>query len=141
MFKVDKEVDVGEDYYQFPIKVSDGVVQTYFEQEDTEVALTMADVFQELADHESELSTSPEGYLDLHALLNGLKVESPCSDFSRMVNQEVDQLMAPTFSLNVKAFIELMWFHSFLGLGGHIVKNADHLTIKVTRGDFTTAMA
>ena len=31
-FKVDEEVDVGEDYYRFPIKVSDGVVQTYFER-------------------------------------------------------------------------------------------------------------
>ena len=56
-----------------------------------------------------------------------------------MVNQEVDQLMEPTFSLNVKTFNELMWFHSFLGLES--VENADDLTIKVTTGDFTTATA
>lgn len=140
-FEADAEVDVGEDYYRFPIEVSDGMVQAYFEREDTEVALTMAEVFQELVDHESELSTPPEGYLDLTSLLKGLKVDSPCSDFSRTVNQEVDKLMDPTISFNVKAFTELMWFHSFLGLESHIIENADDLTIKVTRGDFTTATA
>ncbi len=137
----EEEVDVDEDYYRFPIEVSDGKVQAYFEREDTEVALTMAEVFQELVDHESELSTPPEDYLDLTSLLNDLKVDTPCSDFSRTVNQEVVKLMDPALSLNVKAFTELMWFHSFLGLESHIIENADALAIKVKRGDFTTATA
>ena len=56
-----------------------------------------------------------------------------------MVNKKVEMLFEERFVNNVKAFVDIMWFHSFLALESHIVENPDDLDIKVTRSDFTTA--
>ena len=92
-----------------------------------------------MENHESELSRPPTEGLDTASLLTNLKVNTPSSDFSRMVNENVEMLLEERFMNNVKAFVDIMWFHSFLALESHIVENPDDLDIKVTRGDFTTA--
>lgn len=58
-----------------------------------------------------------------------------------MVNRAVEALLVPALYTNVKSFVDLMWFHSFLGMENHIIENADDLSIKVGRGDFTTTTA
>ena len=68
-------------------------------------------------------------------------METPYSDFSRDVNEAVDVLLDARFSDNVKAFIDIMWFHSFCALETHIFDNPDDLDVKVKRCNFTTATA
>lgn len=92
-----------------------------------------------MENHESELSRPPTEGLDTTSLLRNLKVNTPSSDFSRMVNKNVEMLFEERFVNNVKAFVDIMWFHSFLALESPIVENPHDLDIKVTRGDFTTA--
>ena len=65
----------------------------------------------------------------------------PYSDFSQNVNEAVDVLLDARFSDNVKAFIDIMWFHSFSTLETHIFENPDDLDVKVSRCDFTMATA
>jgi len=132
--------DVSEDGYQFPIEVSDGMVRAYFELEDPDTSVSIAQIYQQMESHESELSRPPPG-LDTRELLIKLKVETPYSDFSRVVNEAVDVLLDARFSDNVKAFTEIMWFHSFCALETHIFDNLDDLDVKVSRCDFTTATA
>ena len=128
-----------DDCYEFPIEVSDGMVQSYFEREDTNLEVSVAQLFEQMENHESELSRPPIEGLDTKSLLTNLKVNMPSSDFGRMVNENVEMLFAERFANNVKAFVDIMWFHSFLALESHIIENPDDLDIKVTRGDFTTA--
>ena len=132
--------DVSEDGYQFPIDVSDGMVRAYFELEDTNTGVSIAQIYQQMESHESELSRPPPG-LDMRELLLKLKVETTYSDFSQNVNEAVDVLLDARFSDNVKAFIDIMWFHSFCALEAHIFDNSDDLDVKVSRCDFTTATA
>ena len=132
--------DVSEDGYQFPIDVSDGMVRAYFELEDTNTGVSIAQIYQQMESHESELSRPPSG-LDMRELLLKLKVETTYSDFSQNVNEAVDVLLDARFSDNVKAFIDIMWFHSFCALEAHIFDNSDDLDVKVSRCDFTTATA
>ena len=131
--------DGDDDFYEFPIEVSDGVVQSYFEREDCGLDASVAQLFEQMESHESELSSPPSEGLDQTSLLENLKVNTPCSDFSRTVNEHVDMLLEDRFLANVKAFIDIMWFHSFMALENHIIENPDDLDVKVTRGDFTTA--
>ena len=51
----------------------------------------------------------------------------------------MDLLLEERFTENVKTFIDIMWFHSFVAIENHIIENPDDLDIKVTRSDFTTA--
>ncbi|KAK2555829.1 hypothetical protein P5673_022470 [Acropora cervicornis] len=115
------------------------MVQSYFEREDTNLEVSVTQLFEQMENHESELSCPPSEGLDTMSLLRNLKVNTPSSDFSRMVNENVEMLLEERFMNNVKAFVDIMWFHSFLALESHIVENPDNLDIKVTRGDFTTA--
>ena len=133
--------DVSEDGYQFPIEVSDGLVHAYFEREDsTDTGVSLVQIYQQMESHESELSRPPPG-LDTRELLIKLRVETPYSDFSRDVNEAIDVLLDARFSDNVKAFIDIMWFHSFCALETHIFDNPDDLDVKVKRCNFTTATA
>lgn len=132
--------DVSEDRYLFLIDVSDGMVHAYFELEDSDTSVSIAQIYQQMESHESELSRPPPG-LDTRELLIKLKVETPYSDFSQNVNEAVDVLLDARFSDNVKTFIYIMWFHSFCALETHIFDNPDDLDVKVNRCDFTTATA
>ena len=122
--------DVSEDGYQFPIDASDGMVCAYFELKDTNTGVSIAQICQQMESHESELSRPPPG-LDTRELLLKLKVETPYSDFSRNVNEALDVLLDARFSDNVKAFIDIMWFHSFCALEANIFDNPDDLDLKV----------
>ena len=48
-----------DDFYEFPIEVPDGVVQSYFEQEDCGLDVGVAQLFEQMESHESELSSPP----------------------------------------------------------------------------------
>ena len=100
----DEERDIAEDYFDFPIDVDDGMVRAYFQREGLEENLTVAEIFQRLESHESQLSTPPPGYLNLTALLQELRVSSPCTAFSQMVNRAVEALLVPALSTNAKSF-------------------------------------
>ena len=128
-----------EDCYEFPVEVSDGKVQSYFEREDTDLEVSVAQLFEQMEKHESELSHPPSEGLDATPLLIKLKVNTPFSEFSRAINENVDLLLEERFTENVKTFIDIMWFHSFVAIENHIIENPDDLDIKVTRSDFTTA--
>ena len=132
--------DVTEDGYEFPIDVSDGMVHAYFELEDADTGVSIAQIYQQMESHESELSRPPPG-LDTRELLIKLKVEMPYSDFSQSVNEAVDVLLDARFSDIMKAFVDIMWFHSFCALETHIFDNPDDLNVKVSRCDFTMATA
>ena len=138
-FAAVESVNDDDDCYEFPFEVLDGMVQSYFEREDTNLEVSVAQLFEQMENHESELSRPPTEGLDTTSLLRNLKVNTPSSDFSRIVNENVQMLLEECFMNNVKAFVDIMWFHSFLALESHIVENPDDLDIKVTRGDFTTA--
>ena len=115
------------------------MVQSYFEREDCVLDVSVAQLFELMESHESELSSPPSEGLDQTSLLENLKGNTPCSDFSCTVNEQGDMLLEDRFSVNVKAFIDIMWFYSFMALENHVIENPDDLDIKVTRGDFTTA--
>lgn len=123
------------------LEVSDGMVCTYFEREDTDTSVSMAQIFQQMETHESEFSSPAPESLGTTALLTALKVDSPCSDFSRLVNDSVDMLHEATLEENVKAFLNIIWFHLALAMENHITEHADQLNVKVSRADFTTATA
>ena len=129
-----------EDCYEFPIEVSDGKVQSYFERENTDLEVSVAQLFEQMEKHESELSHPPSEGLDAAPLLIKLKVNTPFSEFSRAINENVDLLLEERFTENVKTFIDIMWFHSFVAIENHIIENPDDLDIKVTRDDFTTVL-
>lgn len=112
-----------DDCYEFPIEVSDGMVQSYFEWEDTNLEVSVVQFFEQMENHESELSRLPTEGLDTTSLLRNLKVNMPSSDFSWMVNKNVEMIFEERFVNNVKAFVDIMWFHSFLALESHIVEN------------------
>ena len=63
------------------------------------------------------------------AVLNALKVHTPGSEYSQMVNEVVYCLKEPHLSENLKAFVDVVWFHSFLALENHIVENPDELEV------------
>lgn len=136
-FGVEDSADA-EDYYEFPIEVSDGKVQSYFECEDTDLEVSVAQLFEQMEEHESELSHPPSEGLDATPLLIKLKVNTPFSEFSRAINENMDLLLEERFTENVKTFIDIMWFHSFVAIENHIIENRDDLG-KVTWSDFTTA--
>ena len=79
--------------YHFPIEMSDGMVHAYFEREDTDVAVTVAQLYDKVKQHNSELSRPPTEGLDTRAILSQLKVDSPCSDFSHSENEAVGKLL------------------------------------------------
>lgn len=130
-----------ESIYHFPIEMSDGMVHPYFEREDTDVAVTVAQLYEKMERHESELSSPPVDGLDTRAILSQLKVDSPCSDFSHSENEAVDKLLETDHSENVKAFVNIMWFQSFVALEQHIIENSDEIDVNISRGDFTRATA
>lgn len=115
------------------------MVQPYFEQEDTNLEVSVGQLFEQMENHKSELSRPPTEGLDTTSLLRNLKVNTPSSDFSRMVKENVEMLLEEHFMNNVKAFVDIMWFQKLLALESDIIENPDDLDIKVTRGDFTTA--
>ena len=138
------ESDETEDcIYQFPIEMSDGMVYAYFEREDSDddVALTVAQLYEKMERHESELSRPPPEGLDTSAILSKFRVDSPCNDFSRSVNEAVGKLLGTDHSDNVKAFVNIMWFHSFVALEQHIIDSPEQIDVTVSRGDFTKAIA
>lgn len=85
-----------EDCYEFPIEVSDGKVQSYFEREDTDLEVSVAQLFEQMEKHESELSHPPSEGLDATPLLIKLKVNTPFSEFSRAINENVDLVVGRT---------------------------------------------
>ena len=115
-FDAEDSRDAAEDCYKFPIDVCDGLVQAYFESEDTEVDLNVSELFHQMGNRQSELSRPPQGGLDIIAVLNALKVHTPGSEYSQMVNEALDCLKEPRLSENLKAFVDVVWFHSFLVL-------------------------
>ena len=135
--------DVSEDCFKFPIEVSEGVVHAYFERDDSEIGLCVAQLYEQIESRESEISSPPQEGFEIINILKELKVKppAPSTGFSKMVNEAVDVLMDPRFSENIKAFVNIMWFHSFLALERHIIENPDDLEVKVSRGDFTLATA
>ena len=135
-FDAEDSQDAAEDCYKFPIDVCDGLVQAYFESEDTEVDLNVAELFYQMENQQSELSRPPQEGFDLLAVLNALKVHTPGSEYSQMVNEALDCLKEPHLSKNLKAFVNVVWFHSFLALENHFVENPDELEVKVSKGDF-----
>ena len=62
--------DAAEDFYKFPIDVCNGLVQAYFESEDTEVDLNVAELFYQMENQQSELSRPPQEGFDIMAVLN-----------------------------------------------------------------------
>ena len=140
-FDAEDSRDATEDCYQFPIDVCDGLVQAYFESDDTEVDLNVAELFYQMENRQSELSRPPQEGFDVRAVLNALKVHTPGSEYSQMVNEALDCLKEPHLSENLKAFVDVVWFHSFLALENHIVENPDELEVKVSKGDFFLATA
>jgi len=65
------ESDESEDcIYHFPIEMSDGMVQAYFERDDTDLAVTVGQLYDQMQRHESELSRPPLGWLDERAILS-----------------------------------------------------------------------
>ena len=119
----------------------DGLVQAYFENEDTEVDLNVAELFYQMENQQSELSRPPQEGFDIMAVLNALKVQTPGSEYRQMVNEALDCLKEPRLSENLKAFVDIVWFHSFLVMENHIVENPDELEVKVSKGDFFLATA
>ena len=119
--------------------MSYSMVHAYFEREDTDVAVTVAQLYEKMERHNSELSRPPTEGLDTRAILSQLKVDSPCSDFSRSENEAVDKLLQTDHSENVEAFVNIMWFQSFVALN-NVSKTLMKL-ISVSRGDFTRATA
>ena len=85
-----------------------------------------------MENHESDLSCPPSEGLDTRCLLRNLKVNMSSSDHSQIVNENVEMLFKEHFANNIKAFIDIMWFHSFLALESHIVENPDDLDINFT---------
>ena len=85
-----------------------------------------------MENHESELSRPPSEGLDTRCLLRNLKVNMSSSDCSQIVNKNVEMLFEERFANNIKAFIDIMWFHSFLALESHIFENPDDLDINFT---------
>ena len=140
-FESENSDNDAEDFYQFPVDVSNGIVQSYFELEGTNTNISVAELFEQIESRESELSSPPSEGFDIIALLNELKVKPSCTSFRASVNEALEALMTPRYSENLKAFVNIVWFHSFLALEKHIVENSDDLDVKVTRGDFTTATA
>ena len=121
--------------------MSDGMVHAYFEREDTDVGVTIAQLYEKMERHESELSRPPAEGLDTKSILSQLIVDSPCSDFSRSENEAVTKLLETDHSENVKAFVNIMWFHSFVALEQHIIENPDEIDVNVSRADLTRATA
>ena len=62
MFQPEDLDDVSEDGYQFPTDVSDGMVPAYFELQDTDTGVSIAQIYQQMESHESELSRPPPGH-------------------------------------------------------------------------------
>ena len=89
--------------------------------------------------HESELPRLQAEGLDTEATLSQLIVDSPCSDFSRSENEAVTNLLETDHSENVKAFVNIMWFHSFVALEQQIIENPDEIDVNVSRADLTRA--
>ena len=58
-----------------PIDVSDGMVRANFELEDTNTSVNIAQIYQQMESHESEL-TYPPPDVDTRELLLKLKVET-----------------------------------------------------------------
>ena len=85
-FDAEDSRDAAENCYEFPIDVCDGLVQAYFENEDTEVDLNVADLFYQMENRQSELSRPLQEGFDIKAVLNALKVCTPGSEYSQMVN-------------------------------------------------------
>ena len=127
--------------YHFPIEMSDGMVHAYFEREDTDVGVTIAQLYEKMERHESELSRPSTEGLDTKAILSQLIVDSPCSDYSRSENEAVAKLLETDHSENVQAFVNIMWFHSFVALEQHIIENSDEIDVNVSRADLTRATA
>ena len=94
--------------------MSDCMVHAYFEREDADVAVTVTQLYEKMERHKLKLSRPPTEGLDARAILSQLKVASPCSDFSHSENEAVDKLLETDHSENVKAFVNIMWFQSFV---------------------------
>ncbi|KAJ7391191.1 hypothetical protein OS493_019322 [Desmophyllum pertusum] len=73
-FQPEERDESEECIYQFPIEMSDGMVHAYFETGEGEVAVTVAQLYDQMERHESELSRPPTEGLDTMAILS--KVES-----------------------------------------------------------------
>lgn len=93
------------------------MVQSYFEREDTNLEVSVAQLFEQMENHESELSRPPTEGLDTTSLLRNLKVNMPSSDFSQMVNENVEILFEECFVNNVKAFVDVNVVSFIFGYG------------------------
>ena len=70
-----------------------------------------------------------------------LKVETSYSDFSQNVNKVVYVLLNARFLDNMKAFIDIMWFHSFCPQEADLFDNPDNRDVKVSRCNLMTTTA
>ena len=73
-------------------------------------------------------------------MLSKLKVKTEHSDFSQNENATTEKLLEEQNAEKLNAFINVVWFHSFLAFENQIVQNPDKIvSCNVRKSDFTTA--
>ena len=126
--------------YQFPQELSDGMVHAYFERENDDIHINGTQLYEQMERHESELSRPPPEGLDTVSMLSKLKVKTERSDFSHNENAAIEKLLEEQNAEKLNAFINVVWFHSFLAFENQIVQNPDKIvSCNVRKSDFTTA--
>ena len=136
------EPEEPEDEYRFPVDVtSEGMLNAYFERENSETPISFEQIFDQMEQHESELANAPLQTWDFLADISALKEEKEHSEFSRQKNVALDMLLTTQQKDKVHAFVNLVWFHVFLAMEKHIVENPDDFLVNITRSQFTTVTA
>lgn len=133
------EDDADEDFVPL-IDILDAMVTSYFEREDVNAPENLAIVYDMLRKHDDKFSKPPDTY-SAKELLNSLLSENPLTAFQLHRQETLNKMIKNTETSNIKAFINLIWYHCFLLLRAYIVSNPDENTVNFTRQASTETTA
>lgn len=130
----DREED---DPFSFPQELLDGHARASFEDDKVAIPMDLTEVYRQLLTHESILATpSEEVMMRLLDILSSKKSMNVVSTLREEKNNAIDCLLSESSLEKVKCFLKIVWFHSFLMVERHLVKNPDEIVFKIGRQGF-----
>ena len=104
--------NINEDVMQFPMDQVDNLVSSYFKVPGQVVPVELSVVYNQLAQHVSELAKPPGNLIDsnIDTILQSLKNKDPQTELARSKNNLVDFLLTEQKKEDVLTFFNSIWY-------------------------------
>lgn len=117
----------------------DRLVLSFFEHEDDDIIVDLAQLYGTLEEHEEEISRLPEN-IDVPRLVEEGIIPSPKTEFARNKNGLIqDSLNCPQFREKLVFFAKIQWYNIFLIFRKYILGHDIEEQFQMKRKDFSEA--